>query len=420
MTKSTEEYEAIRQAIEKQTKDIDCSTGEGVKKYASIRQKHLPSREDKDDYCRFLVTRREEQECADKAYMEPQVIPRPEVYFTEIKTANLIEDFGIANLTQLLNLGACPYIGLGTLEGTTYRLVPNTNELIYDVEPNWGLIQKLGCEVMHAMHLGVTFKETTATVKGGQYINTKDPASTADSETNGFVFYQLGKLECWPKECGGPTEEDKADPEWYRTDYAVGVKLSHDGTPGSIYIFMNFRPKYEYGDRTHFKIHQLGYLPGVKLGSEKITCARIAKDILDLKPEKEFALDQRKFKRPEYVMVAKTKDGEQQRLVKMDDLEPRWTVRSDEPESPMTLEFPSTSQSSPSTSSSARNDSGTDTLPEDSSSASSLGSQGAQSSDAHTTKISIAPVEASSNSPCHEGMRNGNFDSMHATAFQYN
>jgi hypothetical protein len=291
--------------------------GEG-KRYSEAHEaseylsKAFPTDSDLANYQKWLCAKTESRVSILSAF-EPEIPPAEEYIFT-IANATFNDNGKIAQVIEMLDLPAAPYIGLGTCEGLGYRLVPNPQVLTHSKDPDCS--GKNGSKLLPEAFLGVNFNcepSTQGTSRSRRQNFSEEPNTSANSdnaETNGFVLFQLGHLEVYSGYWDDVKDKQEylvAQEEWSDTGFAVVVKLSQYGTTKDIYIMFNFNPLSEIeGERTMRQGDVWGKLGD---GHSQVTCARIAEHIKDLGHDKPFALDLIHQVVPEYVRVIRRLDG---------------------------------------------------------------------------------------------------------------
>ncbi|KAF1948394.1 hypothetical protein CC80DRAFT_541020 [Byssothecium circinans] len=295
MTEHTDEYYVrLHQDIKSERAGLDDTSEECI----AIMKNHLPTEKDVWLYFSWLVKQNKPQ--------PKQPIPSAEDYIVTIKSTNFKKNGDIAHLTQLLDLPAAPYIALGTSKRIPYRLLPNAHELVADKDPNFN--KPGGSALLPDTFLGVNFNDAGPASEDKDESSGKDSVMPSpDRDEDGFVFYQLGQLECWPCYWGPLTEDDKLK-RWKDTGFAVGVKVSRSGIPGNIYIFFNFNPM----DDTEGSRYKLEDVDGGSLTGHRgcIALARIAEDITHLGHGTELMFADVHQAKPNFVMVSRRADGQ--------------------------------------------------------------------------------------------------------------
>ncbi|KAF2866936.1 hypothetical protein BDV95DRAFT_583222 [Massariosphaeria phaeospora] len=214
-------------------------------------------------------------------WSEPVKIPASKDVIHTICTANFHIAHDIARVTTMLELTATPPIGLGTCRDKAYRLMADIFALAATKELDWDDAR----DPVPAMFLGIN-RHVVILQKPGEKRkrNRKDTQSDeSDNSTNsengndetGFVFYQLGKLQCndFTTPCG--------EKLWSNTGYVVVVVINANGGPGDVWLLYDFNPEDdETMERHRVSGDAWGYLPG---DSAQRAGVRIARKLSDLK-----------------------------------------------------------------------------------------------------------------------------------------
>ncbi|KAF2116315.1 hypothetical protein BDV96DRAFT_573786 [Lophiotrema nucula] len=192
----------------------------------------------------------------------PPYIPSCDEYFKVIQETNYRDEDHLNRLIMMLDAPAMPYIGLGKIFRTHYRLSPNPRVLAPSIDlPHRNDPRQLLPETLLGVNTNIWHPVGHPDLKrrrergSDETVISVSSGETDVDDRNGFVFHQLGLLEYYE----GPltTEEfvkaplqQIVDGPWQSTGFAVVVKISGaKGDPGEIWIIFNFKPEDEDGDR---------------------------------------------------------------------------------------------------------------------------------------------------------------------------
>ncbi|UKZ96172.1 uncharacterized protein TrAFT101_010972 [Trichoderma asperellum] len=181
-----------------------------------------------------------------------------------------------------------PWIPLGYENTTLYRLLPS----LYSLEPQKAGYPDTDLEVMEAAFLGVN---TTVQPRepslplNRRALNLSEQstksAESDDAEAPGFVFHELGELQCLECETAEemPTtleEGDDRDEDWEQTGFSVVARLNVSGHINGVYVIYNMKPHDEYTRKREQITHSNWGIPPSSPG-EQFSCARIGNNMRD-------------------------------------------------------------------------------------------------------------------------------------------
>jgi hypothetical protein len=199
-------------------------------------------------------------------------IPTAAEYVAKVTNTKYTNDDKVAALTEMLDLPAFPYIGLGNHQGNGFRLAPNPH-LLAPTKEDFDMSQRdILPEIMLGINKNVEPLPANEEGKSTRKENNSDEStestdSTSNNDDTGFVFYQLGALEYVSAEAWKP-ELAASDPNsfyWCDTGYVVVILIDSNGQGKDVYLLYNFRPMdREDGDWERYPVREWewGWLPG--------------------------------------------------------------------------------------------------------------------------------------------------------------
>lgn len=209
--------------------------------------------------------------------------------FTEIvDSINFLNPTEHKELLPGLTWAYRPWIPLGYEKMTLYRLLPS----IYNLTPQKSEYPSTNHDVLGPEFLGVN---TTVQPRepslplNRRAINLSEQstqsAESDDAEAPGFVFHELGVLQCLECETADemPTtleEGDDCEGDWEPTGFSVVARLSDTGHINGVYVIYNMNPRQEgWGDREQVTHGAWGIPPSSP--GEQFSCARIGSTMRD-------------------------------------------------------------------------------------------------------------------------------------------
>jgi hypothetical protein len=151
-----------------------------------------------DDVLEYLDWQHEMKQAKHRKTI-PQ-IPKAAAYVSKITGTRYTNDDEVAQLTEMLDLPAFPYIGLGNHQGNGFRLAPNPR-LLAPTKEDFDMSQRdILPEIMRGINKNVEPLPANEEGKSTRKENNSDEStestdSTSNNDDTGFVFYQLGALE---------------------------------------------------------------------------------------------------------------------------------------------------------------------------------------------------------------------------------
>ncbi|KAF3071997.1 hypothetical protein CFAM422_005750 [Trichoderma lentiforme] len=181
-----------------------------------------------------------------------------------------------------------PWIPLGYENTTLYRLLPSIHNLI----PQKSKCPLTDREVLDTAFLGVNFTiqpSQPSLPLNRRALNLSEEstksAESDDIEAPGFVFHELGTLQCLECETAEemPTtleQGDDVEGDWEPTGFSVVARLSHTGHIDGVYVMYNMNPRKEgFLSREQVTDASWGIPPSSP--GEQFSCARIGNAMRD-------------------------------------------------------------------------------------------------------------------------------------------
>ncbi|EHK17762.1 uncharacterized protein TRIVIDRAFT_66663 [Trichoderma virens Gv29-8] len=181
-----------------------------------------------------------------------------------------------------------PWIPLGYENTTIYRLLPS----IHNLAPQKSEYPSTNYEVLDPAFLGVN--TTVQPREPSLPLNRRAPnlseestksAEVDDAEAPGFVFHELGVLQCLECDTSDemPTtleEGDDCEGDWEPTGFSVVARLSNTGHIDGVYVIYNMKPRLEGWGEQEQVTHAAWGVPPSSPG-EQFSCARIGNTMRD-------------------------------------------------------------------------------------------------------------------------------------------
>ena len=171
--------------------------------------------------------------------------------------------------------------------GDFYRIIPDPSALLADVQDpvtNHELVRQefLGVD-FNAQPPGRDHRQTARLPEKSAFSNNNKKNN--DSSKDGFVFFQLGRVEVlFVEEEDEEVEslEDAWEGDWMDTRFCAALRITNDGAADGVYLFYDF---YCPDDMTGYRFpKRLGEFWGyLGEGTRQFSCARIANRLSDLK-----------------------------------------------------------------------------------------------------------------------------------------
>ncbi|KAM0481817.1 hypothetical protein ACHAPX_003146 [Trichoderma viride] len=209
-----------------------------------------------------------------------------------------------------------PWIPLGYEDTTFYRLLPSIHNLTPQ-KPEW---PKTDHEVLDTAFLGVN--TTVQPREPSQPLNRRalnlseqstQSAESDDADAPGFVFHELGELQCL--ECETFAEMPRTFEEgnncrgnWQPTGFSVVARLGDFGRMNGIYVIYNMNPYDELtGLRRQITDDEWGIPPSSP--EAQFSCAKIGGALEDFGFEKMLAWNEQTQHPVELVWVVRSSTG---------------------------------------------------------------------------------------------------------------
>lgn len=248
-----------------------------------VLEEILPDPEERLAFCQYRLKKNQPPHLAD-----PSGILTP-ARFVEI--ADSINFLNLAEHRELLpglTWDFRPWIPLGYENTSFYRLTPS----IYNLIPQKGEYPLTNHELLDPAFLGVntTVQPREPSVPSNRRVLNLSEQSTQlaesdDTEAPGFVFHELGELQCWECETTDemPTtleEGDDCEGDWEETGFSVVARLSDSGHINGVYVIYNMKPRLELSYKREQITHDSWGIPPSSPG-EQFSCARIGNKMGD-------------------------------------------------------------------------------------------------------------------------------------------
>ncbi|KAL6867787.1 hypothetical protein J3F83DRAFT_761206 [Trichoderma novae-zelandiae] len=208
-----------------------------------------------------------------------------------------------------------PWIPVGYQQTTLYRLVPSLDSLIP---------QSRRCPSTDRQVLDTAFLGVNTTVQPPEPARPLDrralnlaeqstqPAESDDAEAPGFVFHQLGALECVECEAADemPSTLEQGDDsdDWEPTGFSVVARLSPTGHMAGVYAIYNMNPVNPETLKREPVTRGGWGIPPSSTG-ERFSCARIGSTLRDFGFKFELAWDEQVHHPVELVRAVKSPTG---------------------------------------------------------------------------------------------------------------
>jgi hypothetical protein len=238
--------------------------------------------EERNEYCDYCY-RQSQPHLAN-----PAGILTPAQFISIADSINYLDETQRKELLPGLTWNFRPWIPLGYENTTFYRLLPS----IHNLTPQKEEYPKTNHQFLDDAFLGVN---TTVQPRepslplNRRALNLPEqstkPAEPDDAEAPGFVFHELGELECLEFETFDkmPTtleEGDKCRGKWESTGFSVVARLSNSGHINGVYVIYNMNP-YDILDDLRVPVtdDEWGIPPSSP--EEQFSCARIGDALRD-------------------------------------------------------------------------------------------------------------------------------------------
>ncbi len=204
-----------------------------------------------------------------------------------VDTINFLDPTARDRLLPGLQWAYRPWIALGRIDDTLYRLLPSIGNLW----PQQHELPSTDHELLPTQFLGLNTtvqSHEPALPPNRRAANLSErstrSAESDDIESPGFVFHELGTLQYQEFETVDemPTTLEEGDDcalDWEPTGFCVVARLGAFGHIDGVYIVYNMFPNDEYGDRKQV-IHGAWGIPPNPPG-EQFSCARIGDTLGD-------------------------------------------------------------------------------------------------------------------------------------------
>ncbi|UKZ69262.1 uncharacterized protein TrAtP1_010274 [Trichoderma atroviride] len=214
-----------------------------------------------------------------------------------------------------------PWIPLGYEDTTFYRLLPS----IHNLTPQKQDFPKTNYEVLDTAFLGVN--TTVQPREPSQPLNRRalnlseqstQSAESDDADAPGFVFHELGELQCL--ECDTfaemPTTLEEGDNyrgTWEPTGFSVVARLGNFGRMDGIYVIYNMNPCDEHsGLRRQVTDSEWGIPPSSP--EVQFSCAKIGRALRDFGFQKRLTWNEQIQHPVELVWVVRSSTGSAMRI----------------------------------------------------------------------------------------------------------
>ncbi|KAK2757992.1 hypothetical protein FQN54_004398 [Arachnomyces sp. PD_36] len=246
--------------------------------YGLLLDTRFPAKEDRYAYLKWARERARQR----RQQMATTPPTRRNELSNLIDTLNYNDKLQRAQLVGSIHRNVVPWFHAGTdAQGDIYRIVPQPYALIAD-QP----LPKTDREIVSPNVLGVNLNVQPVKPSHRRVANYSEQSTKSnesdDTEATGFVFHQIGVLECVFSDEDEVTAQSVAEGPWFPTDFGVVMKINRNGAPGGIYIIYDFYPtNQETGQRLSERPDIpdwgcLGDIPG------RIVVAKIASTMSEL------------------------------------------------------------------------------------------------------------------------------------------
>ncbi|KAH0538689.1 hypothetical protein FGG08_004764 [Glutinoglossum americanum] len=208
----------------------------------------------------------------------------PEELTEVLVTMNFNSDIARGKLVNVLERSVVPWLPVGRdRAGTIYRIVPGAYGLLPDQQD-----PKTDRELVSMNVLGVNTNVQPTIPFRSRKANFSEESTRSnesdDFDYAGFVFHQIGNLEYWADDPDDLRNyEDAANGTWSSTQFHAVMRFGRDGAANGVYVIYDFYPEDEYLEERRKTVRKdWGYLPS-DLSNQRITLAKIANQITDLR-----------------------------------------------------------------------------------------------------------------------------------------
>lgn len=250
--------------------------------YMNALREVLPDPEERHAFCQLGIQ-------ANLPWLvNPSGILTPARFVEIADSINFLEPMQLKELLPGLRWAYRPWIPLGYEKTTLYRLLPSIENLVPQIEK----YPTTNHEILGPAFLGVN---TTVQPRepslplNRRALNLSEQstqsAESDDAEAPGFVFHELGQLQCLECETADemPTtleEGDDCEGDWEPTGFCVVARLSDTGRINGVYVIYNMNPREEgWGKREQVTHGEWGIPPSSP--GEQFSCARIGSAMRD-------------------------------------------------------------------------------------------------------------------------------------------
>lgn len=282
-----------------------------AEEYMKAFREIFPDPEERHAYCqyRFKQTR--------PHLANPAGILTPARFIEIADSINFLDPTERKELLPGLTWGYRPWILLGYENTTFYRLLPS----IYNLKPQQQEYPKTNYEVLDTAFLGVN--TTVQPREPSQPLNRRalnlpeqstQSAESDDADAPGFVFHELGELQCLEYETSAemPTTLEEGEDcigDWEPTGFSVVARLSDSGHSNGIYAIYNMNPCDELSGKREQITHSEWGIPPSSPGVQ-FSCARIGNALRDFGLKNKLAWNDDQTQHPvELVWVVKSPMG---------------------------------------------------------------------------------------------------------------
>ncbi|RFU79616.1 hypothetical protein TARUN_2588 [Trichoderma arundinaceum] len=218
----------------------------------------------------------------------------PSGILTTARFIEIADSINFLNLTEYeellpgLTWAYRPWIPLGYENTTLYRLLPS----IHNLTPQKSKYPSTNHEVLDTAFLGVntTIQPSEPSLPlNRRALNLSEEstksAESDDIEAPGFVFHELGVLQCLECETASEMpitleEGDDCEGDWEPTGFCVVARLSITGHIDGVYVIYNMNPRKEGFLSREQVTHGAWGIPPSSPG-EQFSCARIGSTMRD-------------------------------------------------------------------------------------------------------------------------------------------
>ncbi|KAL7913150.1 hypothetical protein GGI35DRAFT_442158 [Trichoderma velutinum] len=253
--------------------------------------------------------------------VNPSGILTPARFIEIADSINFLNQTEYKELLPGLTWAYRPWIPLGYENTTLYHLLPSIHNLV----PQKSKCPLTDHEVLDTAFLGVNF-----TIQPGQpslplnrrALNLSEEstksAESDDIEAPGFVFHELGTLQCLECETAEemPTtleEGDDVEGDWEPTGFCVVARLSNTGHIDGVYVVYNMNPRKEGFLSREQVTHGAWGIPPSPPG-EQFSCARIGNAMRDFGFKVKLAWDEQVQHPVELVWAVRSSMGGAMRI----------------------------------------------------------------------------------------------------------